>query len=404
VSADGPAGPGTAPAGRGAAPERLAVDVAIVGGGIAACAAALALRGRGMTVAVLEAKACGGGASGVNFGGVREQGRDLAELPLSRRARAIWDRLPALVGEDCEFRATGHLKLAYSDADMGTLERWATDARGFGVAAELLGGNRLRAAHPLIGGAVAGASLCASDGQANPRLVGPAFARAARAAGAAIREFAPVRRAVATGAGFALEADGVEVAARVAVNAAGAWADRVARWFGDDAPLKPLLPNMLVTERLPRFIDRSVGVCGGGVYVRQVERGNVVFGGGRGWGDAELDRSRPLADVSGEAMRQAVRIVPALAGALVIRSWSGIDGETQDDLPVLGPSPAVPGLIHAFGFSGHGFQLAPAVGEVIAELAADGRSATPLAAFALDRFPRGPKAASMPPNREGDRT
>ena len=373
--------------------ERLAVDVAIVGGGIAACAAALALRDRGMSVAVLDKGACGAGASGVNFGGVRQQGRDLAELPLSRRARDIWPRLAALVGEDCEFRATGHLKLAYTAEDMAELERYARDAGALGLELELLGANRLRATHPWVGPRLVGGSLCASDGQANPRLVGPAFARAARAAGAAIREFAAVRAAQWTGGSFALEADGVAVTSRTLINAAGAWGDQVARWFGEQVPLAPLMPNMLVTEPLPRLMDRSVGVCGGSVYVRQVERGNVVFGGGRGWGDVGLDRSRPLAAVSHNAMGLACEIVPALAGALVIRTWTGIDGETPDSLPVLGASRTTPNLLHAFGFSGHGFQLGPGVGEILAELAADGSSASPLAPFAVDRFTADAKAA-----------
>jgi sarcosine oxidase, subunit beta len=55
-------------------------------------------------------------------------------------------------------------------------------------------------------------------------------------------------------------------------------------------------------------------------------------------------------------------------------------------LPVIGPSMTTPGLLHAFGFSGHGFQLGPAVGAVLAELALDGRTATPIEAFSIDRF------------------
>jgi sarcosine oxidase subunit beta len=78
--------------------------------------------------------------------------------------------------------------------------------------------------------------------------------------------------------------------------------------------------------------------------------------------------------------------VPALAGAHVIRSWTGIDGKMPDLIPVIGRSRTTPNLIHAFGFSGHGFQLGPVVGEIIAELVTQGRSASPLAPFAIDRF------------------
>lgn len=366
--------------------ERLDVDVAIIGGGIAACAAAVALREANLTVAVLEKRLCGAGASGVNFGGVRQQGRHLAELPLARRARALWDDLNRILGEDVEFEASGHIKLARSEAGMAELERYAQDARGYGLELTLMGANAVRDALPWLGPRVVGASLAPEDGHANPRVVGPAYARLARHRGAIIREFSPVRRAVATGAGFETEADGVSVKSRWLVNAAGAGAGAVASWFGERAPVAPLTPNMLVTEPLPYFVSRSIGVVGGDIYLRQIHRGNVIFGGGHGWGDAERGLARPATDVSLGAMVRAVDIVPALKGAQVIRSWSGMDGQMPDHIPVIGASSTTARLIHAFGFSGHGFQLGPAIGLIIAELITAGASTSPIAPFAIARF------------------
>lgn len=366
--------------------ELLDVDVAIVGGGIAACAAAVALREAGLAVAVLEKRLCGAGASGVNFGGVRQQGRDLVELPLARRARPLWDDLNRLLGVDVEFEASGHLKLARHEADMVELERYASDARDYGLALTMLSANTVRDELPWLGPKVVGASLCASDGQANPRVVGPAYARLARRLGAAIREFAPVHHAVATGTGFAIEAEGVSVKSRWLVNAAGAGGGAVASWFGERAPVAPLTPNMVVTEPLPYFISRSIGVVGGDIYVRQIRRGNVIFGGGYGWGDAERGLARPETDVSLGAMVRACDIVPALKGAHAIRSWSGMDGDMPDHIPVIGNSATTARLVHAFGFSGHGFQLGPVIGLIIAELITKGASESPLAPFAIERF------------------
>jgi sarcosine oxidase subunit beta len=85
-------------------------------------------------------------------------------------------------------------------------------------------------------------------------------------------------------------------------------------------------------------------------------------------------------------MGHAVRLVPSLAGVQVIRSWTGIDGEMPDRIPVIGPSGTTPGLFHAFGFSGHGFQLGPAIGAIMTELVLDGRTDVPLEAFAISRF------------------
>jgi sarcosine oxidase, subunit beta len=370
---------------------RLDVDVAVIGGGVAACAAAVALREAGVSVAVLERRLCGAAASGVNFGGVRQQGRHFAELPLSARARALWDGLNAKLGEDVEFEASGHVKLARSEADMAELERYAEGARARGLELTLMGANALRAEMPWLGPAVIGASLAPTDGHANPRVVGPAFARLARRLGAEVREHAPVTGAGRTATGFAVEAEGVHVTCRTLVNASGAFGGVVAGWFGEAAPVRALHPNMVVTEPLPFAITRSIGVCGGDVYARQVRRGNVIFGGGRGIGDvADLAANalfaKPSTANSRTGVARTLNILPDLAQAQIIRTWSGTDGEMPDHIPVIGPSATTPGLIHAFGFSGHGFQLGPAVGEIIAEIATAGRSTSPLEPFAVARF------------------
>ena len=76
----------------------------------------------------MERDQAGVRASGVNFGGVRQNGRDLRELPIAMRARAMWDDLPALIGFDGEFRATGNLRLAMDEERAGQLDQFYTDA------------------------------------------------------------------------------------------------------------------------------------------------------------------------------------------------------------------------------------------------------------------------------------
>jgi len=372
----------------------ITADVAIIGGGTAGCAAALNLAGRGLGVVLFERRTVGSQASGVNFGGVRQHGRDLRELPLSRRSREIWAKLPELVGSDCEFVVSGHLKLARDEAQMAVLENFARDAGEFGLGIELLGANALRERFPWLGKAVVGASLCPSDGQANPRLVAPSFARAARAAGARIHEHEGVVGATRNGAGFRLETErGTTVQAGCLVNVAGAWADRVAAWFGERAPMEALSPNMQVSEPLPYRLPVNIGVVGGDVYARQIERGNLIFGGGRGWSDREAIRARPVTESTRDAMARLIEILPWTACAQVIRTWTGIEGFLPDDIPIIGPSVTTPGLIHAFGFSGHGFQLGPVIGEILAELVVDGRSSISTDAFAIRRFEGAGEAA-----------
>ena len=367
--------------------EHVVADVAIVGGGTAGCSTALHLRWRGATVVLLERGVCGGQASGVNYGGVRQQGRDLAELPLARRSREMWGRLAGIVGSDCEFVASGHIKLARSAADMAELEAYRESVRPYGLELELLGQSDLRTRYPFLGEAAVGGSLCAEDGAANPRLVAPAFARAARAAGADVREHAPVTTIEHDGARFLVRtAGGIEVSAAALVNVAGAWGHEIAARFGERVPEDVIAPNMCVTEPVPYFMVPNFGVCGGGFYVRQIPRGNVIFGGGRGTADRERLRAYPVAASSLDSSRQTIALVPRLRHAQIIRTWTGIEGIMPDSIPVIGPSRTTPGLFHAFGFSGHGFQLGPVMGAVLSELILDGTTPTPIAAFGIGRF------------------
>jgi sarcosine oxidase subunit beta len=366
--------------------RRIDTDVAIIGGGLVGSSAALALRGMGLSVALLDKGFCGAQASGVNYGGVRRQGRPPEQLPLSQRAHAIWPRLKALIGNDGEYLRSGHLKLARSEADMASLEAYTDQVASFGLDLELIGHNEARRRFGL-GGDIVGASFCPGDGHANPRLVATAFAAAARRAGAEVLENTPVTCVAKRGEGFALEArGGVELTARTVINSAGAWADTFAGAFDEPVPLTRTYPSMVVTEPLEPILAVNIGMEGGGIYGRQVARGNCVIGGERGLPLVDPDFSRPRSEGVLAIMQRAAELFDGLRHAHAIRFWSGTEATMPDRNPVLGPSATTPGLIHAFGFSGAGFQIAPGVGEVLAEIVCDGRSRTPIDAFAIDRF------------------
>ncbi|CAN7159119.1 NAD(P)/FAD-dependent oxidoreductase [Acidovorax sp. LjRoot117] len=372
-------------------PRTIKTDVAIVGGGIVGASAALALRRQGVDVVLLERDLCGSRSSGVNYGGVRRQGRPLSQLPLAQRAHEIWARLPALIGTDGEYARTGHFKIARSDVDMAALEHYADLSRDFDLGIELISGERLRSECPWLGGKAVGGSLCVDDGQANPRLVSPAFALAAQRAGAQIFERSPLTHIEHDGRQlFTLHSGpALQVQAPVVLNCAGAWAGAMAEQFGEAVPLRSGHPAMMVTEPLPYFMQWSLGVEGGGIYCRQVARGNLVLGGGSGfWLDGDRARSERSAIAS--LTVQAVELLPALKHAHFIRTWSGTEGYLPDRQPVLCKSRTTPGLIHGFGFAGAGFQIGPAVGEVLAELARDGHTSTPIDAFSLARFDEPP--------------
>lgn len=354
----------------------------VIGAGIVGAAAAVELRRRGIPTVLVDRSAAGSAASGVNYGGVRRQGRPVEQLPLAQRAHEIWGRLGSLIGIDGEYVRSGHLKLARTETDLAKLVDYRDRVLSHGLSLDILDQAGLHVRFPWIKGAM-GASFCAEDGHANPRLVAPAYAQAAVRTGAQLLEQCPIERIECRNDRFILSsATGVKIRAEYLLNCAGAWAGWIAEQFDEPVPMRPIYPNMLVTEPLPPFMTASIGMEGGGLYGRQVSRGNCVLGGGRGIG-LDADRARPVGEVTLELMRLAAEMFPALRHASVIRSWTGIEGDLPGGNPVIGPSSTTPNLFHAFGFCGAGFQLAPAVGAVLAELVADGRTTTPIDAFAI---------------------
>jgi len=370
-------------------------DVLVIGAGIAGCATALQLARRGRKVTLLERDQAGVRASGVNFGGVRQNGRDMRELPIAMRARAMWDELPALIGFDGEFRATGNLRLAMDEERVQQLDQFFTDATSHGLALVRLDRAELKARFPWLSDKPTRGVLCPSDGHANPRLVGPAFAFAAQDAGATLAEHTEITEGWYANGEFQVRAaDGRSFAAPVLVNCAGAWAGRIAGWFDEAVTLAPEIPQVQVTEPLPYRIEPVLGFVGGDFYLRQTLRGNILFGSGYGRATADMLRSRPLPETMRRGAAIAIDFIPDLAHVPIIRSWTGVDGDTSDGVCVVGASETHPGLFHAFGFSGHGFLLGPAVGAAVTELILDGKTATDIGGLGIGRFrpPRQVKA------------
>ncbi|GGE12641.1 sarcosine oxidase subunit beta [Gemmobacter megaterium] len=369
--------------------------VCIIGGGIVGASAALFLAMGGAEVTLFERDRIGSHASGVNFGGVRRHARLAGDLPLSARAHHIWHRLPELLGHDCDLETPGHLKLAETEDQMAVLEAWLPIGRNAGMDVRLLGRAELARRFPWLGGNVAGGSFCTGDGFANPRLVAPAFARAARRHGATIHEICPVRALTPrAGGGWRLDPEGhPQCEADHVILATGAWP------LGPDPvpAIRVQAPQMFVTEPVPMLHMPVLGLVSGAIYLRQSVRGNLIFGGGHGIIAPDGRRSRPDSAVFSRTPALLQRLLPGCAGAAIIRSWTGIEAHMPDGLPMLGPSPSAAGLFHAWGFCGHGFQTGPGVGEVLAELILTGQTSTDLSAYDPARFGAAPVRAAHPP-------
>ena len=114
---------------------------------------------------------------------------------------------------------------------------------------------------------------------------------------------------------------------------------------------------------------------------------NIVIGGGYRSKPDMLNRRAYVEPRSIlNQVSQMRRLLPGVGNLNIIRVWSGIEGYLPDSLPVMGASGTVDGLFYAFGFCGHGFQLGPGVGDVMAELLGTGSTSTPIEPFSITRF------------------
>ncbi|TPJ31588.1 FAD-binding oxidoreductase [Mesorhizobium sp. B2-7-2] len=368
------------------------MDVIVLGGGLMGTASAYFLARRGARVTLIERRRIGSGATVASFGNIRRTGRHLSQLPLAHRSLKLWGEAEKMLGRDVEFRATGHIRLIFDEGSLADMRAYAQAARPWGLELEELGPREIRSRFRGLGPEAISASFSPHDGSGNPRLIAPAFAEAAHKLGVEIVEDAKVDKISHTDAGFRIASSKGAFAAEYLLNTAGAWGARVAAQFEEEVPLEARGPQMGVTEPLPHRILPVVGIWTRdkehGAYLRQVERGNIVFGGAAERVPVDLDPGHARADPRRLPLqlRAVARLLPAIAKVAVIRTWSGCEGYTSDMLPIMGQSATTPGLFHAFGFCGHGFQLGPGVGEAIAELITTGRCETPLDDFRIDRF------------------
>ena len=363
-------------------------DVAVVGGGLHGLSAALHLARAGRRVVVIERRWTGRHASGATAAGVRTLNRDLAEVPISLEAMAMWHRIEEIVGDDCGFQAQGQLNVAERDEHMPTLVQREARMRGLGYAhEELIDARELRRLVPALSPHCVGALVARRDGAADPHRTILAFRRACEAEGVVIAEACRVETVDRQGEDWLLVCGARRFRAPVVVNAAGAWAGRLAALFGDDIALGVRASMMIVTERLAPLLDPVVSVVGRALSFKQASQGTLVIGGGL-QGAADLDRERSTVNFRelAKGARAASDLFPAVRGVRIARCWTGIEAQTRDRLPVIGASPDVAGLVHAFGFSGHGFQLVPVVGAILAELVVEGRTRREIAAFAPQRL------------------
>ena len=363
-------------------------DALVIGGGIHGCSAALHLSRRGLKVTLLEKDHVARHASGVNAGGVRRLGRDVAEVPIAQAAWELWQDMPALVDDDCGYRRSRNIKVARTEDELDTARKRVAELNALGFTHEdIIDRDTLREILPACADHCVGALHVDGDGSALPFNTTQAFRRRAEALGARVVEGAPVTKVVRQSDTWRVTTPAATYEAPLLINAAGAWGGELARQLGDEVPLQAHAPMLVITARMPRFVEAVVGALGGALSFKQFDNGTVLIGGGVR-GTAFPDDNRTRLDMAGVAsfLKTARDVFPIMQGARIVRAWAGIEAKMKDDIPVFGPSSRHKGLYHQFGFSLHGFQLGPGAGAVMAELIVNGGTQTRISDLGIDRF------------------
>lgn len=352
-------------------------DVVVIGGGLHGLSAAMQLGRAGRRVLVLEKHWVGRHASGATAAGVRTLNRDRGELDLSLEAMDMWHNMTAFVGDDCGFHANGQICVAESAASLVKLQNQVGGLQRDGYThEELIEPAELRQLLPALSPHCLGASIARRDGAADPHRALRAFRAAAEQAGVCIREQCGVVAIERQGDSWCVVTDdGARWLCAVIVNAAGAWSARIAAMVGDEIPLATKSSMMMVSERLAPFIKPVVSIMGRSLSFKQSDQGTLVIGGGlQGIPDLDRETSTARMQVLAKGAHAATDLFPSVRSIRIVRVWAGLEAKTADMLPIVGPSPNAPGVFHAFGFSGHGFQLVPVVGAALTDLIVRGHT------------------------------
>jgi sarcosine oxidase subunit beta len=373
-------------------------DVVVVGGGVVGVSTAyhLAAAGAGSVVLVEREDAVGTGSTGRCAGGFRHQFSSRVNVELSLASVPMIVGFAETHGLPLDVAQDGYLFLLRNEDELATFRVAGDLQRSLGVdARELTPEEAAELAPGLALDGVLAATYCPDDGIADPGGLTLGYATVARRAGAELRLGVTVTDVVTDGervTGVATS-DGL-IAAPVVVNAAGPWAGALAASAGVALPLEPIPRNVVTTGAFPGVPERRTLVIDAGTscYFHREGEGLLI-----GMGDPDEGPSFDTAVnerfVAERLLPTAVGLFPPLVEAGIASTWCGLYEMTPDRHPILGPAP-VEGFWLANGFSGHGFQHAPVVGKILAELIVDGQArSVDVTELGLGRFADGHLAA-----------
>ena len=365
-------------------------QVVVVGAGIIGCAVAYELARRGARVQVLDRRDVGQGATQASAGVLApyleaHAGRPLVEL--GARSLALYDEFVARVVEDSgsavQYVRSGTLEVAADAAAFARLQAAARTYDALGVPVELLDAADLQEAEPRLASHLSGGLLVRPHGFVGATDLAGALQRAAGAHGVTFVSSTAVARIVRRGGALGVETGGEVIACDQVVLAAGSWSGQVAVEDAEAVPVRPVRGQLLRLGWPARPLARVVWAAH--CYLVPWTDGSVLAG--ATIEEAGFDERVTVAGVR-QLLDRAQAIVPGVGDAWFREARVGLRPATPDELPVVGPSTRLPGLVYATGHYRNGILLAPLTADLVADLVLDGKDAPALARMPPSRFGR----------------
>ena len=346
-----------------------AFDVVIVGAGIVGAACANEFAQRGIRVAVIDRDVVGSGATAAGMGHIVVMDDSEAQFALTRYSQQLWQALRTELPDDVEYEERGTIWVAADEEEMGEVRRKHSFYAQRGVPTTVLDQQELKRTEPNLRDRLAGGLLVGDDAVLYPPCAARFLMERAQRRGAELRLGASI---VHFGSGNVRLSDGSEIAGKIIVNAAGAWAPDLM----PGVEIKKRKGHLLITDRYPGFLRHQLvelgylksahSVAGDSVAfnVQPRRTGQILIGSSRQYGaeHKEVDHS-----ILARMLRRAQEYMPGLGTMSAVRTWTGFRAATPDKLPLIGPWPEDESLFLATGHEGLGITTSLATARILVD-------------------------------------
>ena len=384
-------------------------DVIIIGGGIIGSSVAWQLARRKKKVLVIERKDVCSGSAGATDGVVGYHTKKPGlQLDLAVQSIEMFRTLNRDLETNVEYGLEAGGMQPVEDKDQwDMLASMAAEQRRSGVDIRMITAEEACSIEPNLNPDIYGALWSPTGGKVNPLAMTFGFARAAKRLGAVYLTETEVTHILTEGGrAVGVNTSAGDFRADCIVDAAGAWAGKVAALAGIDLPIRPRKGQLLITEPIGPFLratvqcamynvikfrpetikDPAVLKLGSSLSIEQQESGGLIIGGTREFADFEEENTFEAVETM---VKRAVRFFPALKDVSIIRCFSGFRPYTPDGLSMMGEVRTLPGFYMAAGHEGDGIALSPITGRLMAELITDGKTSYDITPFSPNRFLKG---------------